>query len=658
MISSVKIGVYFFVFAFLVSCKPDDTEINYGDLQLSKVSMGDKNLLLNERTTGIETTKELSLTFSSPIDTNTLAGAIQLFDQQNNPLELHFTYAENQTLIFAKPDQSLQYKEIYQLNINKTLQGVNKERFAGAMLEFETENGVLRIENIILNNTNFSETNHLKNIPFEDNTIEVVFNFPLDPTNYKSNLALIGYSGLETILTNQNKTILINIPGPLESIKKYYFTISSSLTALEGYPFGGFNNYFYTAIDSTPKFPLLTDDELLTLVQQQTFKYFWDYAHPVSGLARERLGSGDVVTTGGSGFGLMALIVGTERGFISRTQLLERVTTIVSFLETSDRFHGVWPHWMNGTTGKAIAFSTYDNGGDLVETSFMIQGLLILRQYLNPTFSEEAGLINRINELWQAVEWDWFTREQNVLYWHWSPTYEWEMNMQIRGWSECLITYVLAASSTTHTISSAVYDEGWARNGAFPMTNGKSFYGITLPLSWDYGGPLFWAHYSFLGLDPRNLSDKYASYWEQNQAHALIHYEYSKANPKNYLTYSADCWGLTACDVPNGYAANEPANDRGVIAPTAALASMPYAPEASMDALRFYYYILGNKLWGAYGFYDAFDANNNWWASSYLAIDQGPIICMIENHRSALLWNLFMSAPEIQQGLTKLGFNY
>lgn len=516
------------------------------------------------------------------------------------------------------------------------------------------------VESVYINQNLVNNNQKIFNIPTDSVLIQINFSSPINTAQNNPEKLFIsnGIGANYTLIPSSNSKQLIFKINPTLNFSSTY-----KLYILDGEYLGvnlidPYKYSFVTTLDSTYKFPVISNDSLLTLIQKQTFKYFWDYAHPVSGLSRERLGSGEVVTIGGSGFGLMALIVGTERGFISRTQLLERVATIISFLETSDRFHGVWPHWMNGTTGKAIAFSTYDNGADLVETSFMIQGLLTLRQYLNPSLSEEAGLINRINVLWQAVEWDWFTREQNVLYWHWSPTYEWEMNMQIRGWSECLITYVLAASSATHTISSAVYDEGWARNGAFPMTNGKSFYGITLPLSWDYGGPLFWAHYSFLGLDPRNLSDKYASYWEQNQAHALIHYEYSKANPKNYLTYSADCWGLTACDVPNGYAANEPSNDRGVIAPTAALASMPYTPEASMDAMRFYYYILGNKLWGEYGFYDAFDANNNWWASSYLAIDQGPIICMIENHRSALLWNLFMSTPEIQQGLTKLGFNY
>ncbi len=232
------------------------------------------------------------------------------------------------------------------------------------------------------------------------------------------------------------------------------------------------------------------------------------------------------------------------------------------------------------------------------------------------------------------------------------------MNMQISGWSECLIVYVMAASSPTYGIPKVVYTNGWARNGAFPMKNGKTFYGIVQPLSWDYGGPLFWAHYSFLGLDPRNLSDEFANYWQQNVAHSRINFEYCKANPKNYMGYSSDCWGLTASDVPSGYAASEPSNDHGVIAPTAALSSIAYTPEESMDAMRFFYYTVGDKLWGDYGFYDAFDLTNNWWARSFLAIDQGPEICMIENYRTGLLWDTFMASSEVQSGLTTLGFSY
>jgi hypothetical protein len=353
----------------------------------------------------------------------------------------------------------------------------------------------------------------------------------------------------------------------------------------------------------------------------------------------------------------MAIIVGIERGFITRSQGMAHLSKIVNFLETADRFHGAWSHWINGSTGKVIPFSTKDNGGDLVETAFMIQGLLTVRQYLDLSQPDENELAVKITNLYNTVEWDWYTRGgQNVLYWHWSPNYGWDMNFQLQGYNETLITYVLAAASPTHTIPAAAYHQGYARNGG--IINGKTFYGYQLPVGYDYGGPLFFAHYSFMGLDPRNLSDAYANYMTQNTNHSLINWKHCDTNPKKYINYNEFCWGLTASDIPSGYGVSEPTNDRGVIAPTAAVSSLPYSPEQSMDAIRYFYYILGDKLWGPYGFYDAFSVSQNWWADSYIAIDQGPEIVMIENYRSGLLWDLFMSDPEVQSGLTKLGFSY
>ena len=413
-----------------------------------------------------------------------------------------------------------------------------------------------------------------------------------------------------------------------------------------------------TGTGCTPEVELqLTDEKLLDLVQHQSFKYFYDFGHPVSGMSRERNSNLDTVTSGGTGFGLMTLVVGMERGFITRQEGTERLEKILNFLETCDRYHGVWPHWLNGSTGKVIPFSPKDNGADLVETAFLVQGLLIVREYLLDTDAEEKELKERIDMLWQEVEWDWFTQGgEEVLYWHWSPDFGWEMNHAIRGHNETLITYVLAASSPTHSIDSLVYHKGYARDGE--LMNGSSYYGIKLPLGDELGGPLFFSHYSFLGLDPRNLEDQYANYWEQNRNHTLINRQYCIENPNGFLGYSADCWGLTASDNHQFYSAHSPTNDLGVITPTAAISSIPYTPEYSIQAIRHFYYELGEDLWGEYGFYDSFNMTEEWWADSYLAIDQGPIVVMIENYRTGLLWDLFMSAPEVSQGLRKLGFSF
>jgi hypothetical protein len=404
----------------------------------------------------------------------------------------------------------------------------------------------------------------------------------------------------------------------------------------------------------------LTDDQLLDLVEKQTFRYFWDFGHPVSGMARERSNKSfdygdEVVTTGGTGFGIMATIVASERKFITREQAAARTRKIVDFLWKADMFHGAFPHWLDGATGKVIRFSPKDDGADLVETSFLFQGLLTAKQYYTADNETEKDIRNKILWMWEGIEWKWFTQQQNVLYWHWSPNNDWSMNHQLKGWNECLITYVLAASSPRFSIDKKVYDDGWANSNTF--INGKTYYGVKLPLGFDYGGPLFFSHYSFLGLDPRGLKDQYANYFEQNKAHTLINRAYCLENPKHYKGYGANSWGLTASDSWQGYAAHSPTEDLGVITPTAALSAFPYTPEFSMQALRYFYENMGEKIWSEYGFVDAFSEQHNWVAKSHLAIDQGPEIVMIENYRSGLLWKLFMSNPEIQTGLQKLGFS-
>lgn len=418
---------------------------------------------------------------------------------------------------------------------------------------------------------------------------------------------------------------------------------------------------------NAPKVPA-EYDTLFTEVQRRVFNYFWEGAEPVSGLARERFhvdgvypqNDKHIITSGGSGFGVMAILVGIERGFITREQAVERFEKILNFLEKADSFHGAWPHWWNGETGEVKAFSRYDDGGDLVETSFLIQGLLCVRQYFREGNEREKNISERINQLWQKVDWNFYTRGENVLYWHWSPQHAWRMNFPVTGYNECLIMYVLAASSPTHPISPAAYHEGWAKNGA--IMGESTQYGYTLKLKHNgaetYGGPLFWAHYSYLGLDPRGLKDKYADYWEHNKNHTLINRAWCLQNPNGYKGYGEGSWGLTASYSVKGYSAHMPGEgkDLGVISPTAALSSMPYTPEYSLQAMKHWYDTYGDKLFGIYGFYDAFSETDDWFPQRYLAIDQGPIVVMMENYRTGLLWNLFMSAPEVKEGLIKLGF--
>lgn len=498
----------------------------------------------------------------------------------------------------------------------------------------------------------------LVNVAKEDVVITIKFSKEVDRNDINiSRFSITRLSDVFELVDNpDSKSVSLRITEALEGSTQYTFSVfkgdNCGLNLIDSYSFK-----FLTGMDESDKFERITADELMTLVQEKTFAYFWDHAHPVSGLARERLNSGNTVTSGGSGFGVMTIPVAVERGFITREEGAQRMRTIVTFLdEKAETFHGAFPHWLDGETGKAIAFSNKDNGADLVETALLVQGLLAVQQYFDKENETEQIIRQKIDSIWKAVEWNWFVNSSSALFWHWSPDFGWEMNMNISGWNEALIVYVLAASSPTYPIEKEIYDKGWALSGK--MKNGKKFYDITLPLGSDYGGPLFFAHYSFLGLDPRNLKDAYADYWEQNVAHAKINHAYCKANPKNNYGYSEKCWGLTASDYHNGYTASSPTNDNGTIAPTAALASMPYAPEESMAAMEHFYYVLGDRLWGKYGFYDAFTLSKNWFASSYIAIDQGPIVVMIENYRTGLLWNNFMKNEDVKKGLDKLGFTY
>lgn len=418
----------------------------------------------------------------------------------------------------------------------------------------------------------------------------------------------------------------------------------------------------------------LTEEALLDTVQKQTLKYFWEYAEPNSGMARERYHpDGDypkddahIVTTGGSGFGLMAIVVGMERGFIPRDSAVSRLDKIANFLNDTPRFHGVWPHWLNGKTKETQSFSKKDNGGDLVETSFLAQGFIVVREYLKTGNTNEKKLAKKYDQLWKSIEWEWYTNTKNGLYWHWSPDYQWEMDFMIEGYNECLITYIMAASSPDFAIEPEVYHQGWARGGN--IVSDKKAYGMPLILkhntSGDKAGPLFWAHYSYLGLNPKHLSDKYANYWDLNVNHSKINYQYTQENPNNYQTYNSNSWGLTASYTRNengkiGYTAHSPDTDRGVVSPTAAISSIPYTPELSLAAMRYFFEDQNELLWGPAGFYDAFSLDKEAWvAQQYLAIDQGPQIVMIENYRSGLIWELFMGAEEVQNGLRNLGFNF
>ena len=430
------------------------------------------------------------------------------------------------------------------------------------------------------------------------------------------------------------------------------------------------NNESQMSVEVSTLTRQMIDSEFLDMTQRAAFRYFWDWGDPISGIARERYepNENDITnTSGGGGFGVMAIIVGIERGFITRDEGVERVKKIVDFLANKiEKFHGAFPHWFNGTTGKVIPFGTGQNGADIVETSFMIQGLLTARQYFNGSTSNEVFIRNTITQLWLAIDWDFFRNGSTGLYWNWSPTNGFNIpnggTFLFHGWSETMITYLLAAASPTHPILETYYRSGWGNNGAIKYA-GLPKYGYQLYVGTNYGGPLFWTHYSYLGFDPRGKRDLYANYFVNNYNQTMINRAYCIENPKGYAGYNNFSWGLTASySIPGvNYQAHQPGlDDNGTIAPTAAISSMPYFiyenQNHSLDVIKYFYRTYRDQLWRDFGFTDAFNLGKLWFCDSYLAIDQGPIICMIENYRSQLLWNLFMSNQEIKDVLPKLTF--
>lgn len=436
--------------------------------------------------------------------------------------------------------------------------------------------------------------------------------------------------------------------------------------------------YYYkiTAVDSSSNesdFSLMlagtpatgTDTDLLDLEQRAAFYFFWYASNPNTGVSLDRMTNPTLGATGSTGFGLTTYPIAVERGWITRTQAAERTLKVLRFYrDTADRFHGFYPHFLNSETGKVIELFDKDNGADIVESAYFFAGALTCRQYFTGADAVESEIRQIATDLYNAADWQFVRRNtagdtlQNLSWW-WSPTYGFQNGGRVTGFNEAMIVYLLALGSPTHAVPASVYHQGWA--GSYRRN--QSHYGIPLQVE-SWSSSLFTYQYTPCWVDFRNKQDAYANYFETSRNATLINRQWCIANTGHYVGYSDSLWGLTACDGPGyspfrGYDARGPfQSDDGTIAPTAALASMPFTPNESLAALRYMFDHHRDGLWGAYGFKDAFNltANPDWFDPDYIGIDQGPIVIMIENYRSQLIWNLFMSSPEVAAAMAKAGF--
>lgn len=395
----------------------------------------------------------------------------------------------------------------------------------------------------------------------------------------------------------------------------------------------------------------LNRDGLLTEMQRAGFDYFYLFGHPISGLARASARRDpDVCAIGASGMGFFNLGVGVERGFITRHEGADQALKELTFLsEKAERFHGAFPHFINGRTGKVIPFTKYDDGADLVETGFLMEGVLFAREYFSSPDPEEVEIRKLADDLWRDVEWDWFVDKTGpipALIWHWSPHYGWKQNLHIIGFNECQIIYVLALASPTHPIAPRCYWDGW-ESGDYGLEHTE--FGIHLDLGSRpvTGPPLFVTHFSYLGLDPHQIWFRGRTYFDQFKDFCRVQVRYAESRSNVYKGYGP-LWGITSSAGPDGYKPFAPGiRDTGTLAPTAAIASMPYVPDASIACLLEMYQNYGSELWGPFGFYDSFNLSRNWVSKTYLCIDEGPIAPMIENYRSGMCWKVFMKSKEI-----------
>jgi hypothetical protein len=410
-----------------------------------------------------------------------------------------------------------------------------------------------------------------------------------------------------------------------------------------------------TTISATPK--ALDDEAFLDLVQRTAFDYFWYETNPANGLIKDRSSDPSLSSIAAVGFGLSALTVGIDRGWISREAGRARVLTTLTFLWNSPHgpepdatgYKGFYYHFLDMQTGRRDG----DSELSTIDTALLLGGVLHVQQYFDQADATEDQIRALADAIYRRVEWPWMQVRAPKVCHGWTPErgfllYDWG------GYNEAMILYLLALGSPTFPIHPEAW-AAWTSSYAWETHYGHAF--VVFP-------PLFGHQYSHVWVDFRDIQDPYMrdkglDYFENSRRATLANRAYAIANPHGWADYGENVWGLTASDIPSSYRARGAPpgeSDDGTITPTAVGGSLVFTPRESLAALRYMYTTYRTRLWGPYGFKDAFNPSIKWFASDYLGIDQGPFVLMLENYRTGRIWNVLMPHAAIQRGLKRAGF--
>lgn len=420
------------------------------------------------------------------------------------------------------------------------------------------------------------------------------------------------------------------------------------------------------AVAALPPAPLpvvRSDEEFLDVLQRTAFQYFWEHANPDNGLVRDRSTPTSKCSIAATGFGLSALPVGIDRGWITRAAGRARVLTTLRTLarlpqgpaaEDVAGHRGWFYHFLEMETGLRAWKCELSS----IDTALLLAGVLDAAQYFTDPQPDEVEIRRLASLLLERVDWHWMRNGADSLSMGWHPEKGF-IGTHWVGYNEAMILYLLGLGVEKEPLEASAW-AAWTSGYVWTTQYGQSF--VEFP-------PLFGHQYSHVWVDFRGLADPWLQargidYFENSRRATLAQHAYALDNPMGWQGYGPFAWGLTACDGPGrgrfrDYSARgaPPVEfDDGTLAPTAVGASVPFAPDICLPTLRHYFDAFGDRLWTRYGFRDAFNLEANWWGPDVLGIDQGPILLMLENHRTGRVWSRVTRHPVIQRGLRRAGF--